>query len=106
MHTYPQWFIGGPLDGKNKTDEFPTVPDWSYVKAMEYTDGPDLPAWAPNNSIEWIYRMDKLTLGTVTVPFWTDRRLLPHALIATRLGELIMAPHAKETEDAKNDRES
>jgi len=96
MQVYPQWFIGGPLDGKDKETEYPTVPDWSCIRAAEYRDNSDDPVWYSSDRIDWLYHMDKLTLGAVIVPFWTDRRLMPHVLIATRLGELIMAPHAKE----------
>lgn len=100
MDRYPEWFIGGPLDGQDKHDLYPDEPDYSHIRYREtYTvedcaDDPELsPDLIGDVKQEWRYTMERLTLGAVVVPFWVDRRLTSRELISTRLGELIMAPH-------------
>lgn len=107
MNKYPEWFVGGPLDGKDKTVEYSTIPNWSVVRAVDfrsYSFGIDV--LFSTEQTEWLYRMDKFTFGALVIPFWTDWRFMSREIIATRLGELVMAPHKKEMEASTNDRES
>lgn len=94
MAKYPEWFIGGPLDGDDKTKTFPNIPDWSVV------NGPMLTTLKVGETISWTdpqymwaYRREMFHLGTVCVYFWTDNRLISREEVASRLGELIMKPH-------------
>lgn len=95
---YPEWFIGGPMDGEDKTETFPHIPEWSAIQAPQFMkliqSGDDV-SWS-DPMYAWMYRRQTFTLGAVLVPFWTDDRLISREEIASRLGELIMAPHVKE----------
>jgi len=95
MSKYPEWFIGGPLHGKNKS-EYSHCPDWHVINADSIDAGPGIPTQVAT----WRYRRDTFRLGTVIVPFWTDKRMIAHEQIASLLGEIIMAPHALKEEAA------
>lgn len=106
MNEYRQYIIGGPLDGKQKGEEFPDIPDWGVIRSIEFT-GDELGTYDSTETrplnIEWNYRQDRFTFGGITVYFWTDHRLVSREIIAMHLAELIMAPHLittpqKETE--------
>lgn len=100
---YPEWFIGGPLHGRDKTEHSPTVPEYDRVRHVETLPSEVMADW-PNQSglwteTEWLYRRVTFVFGSVDVPFWTDERLMARSEIESRLGELIMAPHVKDEKD-------
>lgn len=103
MKQYAEYFIGGPMDGREKTKEFPSTPEWGVVRAIDFLGDPpqyeDL-AVQPMD-IEWDYRQGKFVFGGIVIKFWTDARLISREVIACRLAELIMAPHIEETRATK-----
>lgn len=98
MKQYAEYFIGGPMDGREKTKEFPSTPEWGVVRAIDFLGDPpqyeDL-AVQPMD-IEWDYRQGKFVFGGIVIKFWTDARLISREVIACRLAELIMEPHEKQ----------
>lgn len=98
MNQYTEFFIGGPMDGEDKTETYPKIPEWSMIRAIEYTG--DAIVTSDNSSIrelniEWNYQRDYFVLGGIRVPFWTDYRYMARELVSCRLAELIMEPHVK-----------
>lgn len=96
MMRFREYFIGGPLDGKDKLTEFPDIPEWGIIRSMEITgdaivtyEGSEIRAL----NIEWIYRQERFQFGGQSIPFWVDNRLISREVIAFRLAELIMEPH-------------
>ncbi len=96
MNRYKEYFIGGPLDGKDKAAEFPKVPEWGIVEAIEFT-GEETVTYGNIDPVSlgtrWQYRQDSFTFGGIRVPFWTDHRYMSRELITCRLAELILDPH-------------
>lgn len=96
MIRYKEYFIGGPMDGRDKTGEFPRIPEWGAVKATDFTGDAiithDDQVIRPLN-IEWTYVQDHFVFGGIRVPFWTDYRYMSREVVSCRLAELIMAPH-------------
>lgn len=106
MNRYREYFIGGPLDGRDKTTEFPNISEWGVVQAIEFTgeetithDGTD----PISLDIRWEYHQDRFTFGGIRVAFWTDRRYTSRELIMCRLAELILAPHVITESETPNE---
>lgn len=105
MKMYPEWFIGGPLDGKDKTVEFPGAyfgircdEIWT---AEEYAKDPNMdPDLVGEVKTEWLYTPQRFVFGGLVIQFWADFRLMSRELISLRLAELVMAPHEKEMKGA------
>lgn len=98
MRQYREWFVGGPLDGQDKREEFPDIPTWGEIRATESLgdiETLDSPESRPLN-MEWCYRQDRFTFGGLVIPFWTDHRLIANQVIGMRLAEIIMEPHEYE----------
>lgn len=99
MNTYPEWFIGGPLHGKDKTEMYPNV--HSMVRALPlpedsanvlgHTVTGDWCRWED----EWHYTPQRFVFGGIVIRFWIDYRYTPREIAATDLAKLIMAPHVK-----------
>lgn len=96
MNKYREYFIGGPLDGRDKAGEFPRIPEWGMVRAIDFT-GEAIVTHDDNVirelNIEWSYSRDYFVFGGLRVPFWTDSRYMSREMISCRLAELIMEPH-------------
>lgn len=96
MNSFREYFIGGPLDGKEKLASFPNIPEWGIVAAMEVT-GDAIVTHEGNGirslDIEWHYKREGFQFGGLYIPFWTDHRFMSRELITFRLAELLMAPH-------------
>lgn len=107
MMIYPEWFIGGPLDGKSKYDVFPAIPEWWTIRATEYT-GDAIITYEEHLirplDIEWAYSQDHFVFGGIRVPFWTDYRYMSREVVSCRLAELIMAPHVKENREVGSEK--
>lgn len=99
MKQYAEYFIGGPMDGREKTKEFPSTPEWGVVRSIQFT-GDVLTIFNSTEEypmdIEWDYRQGKFVFGGIVIKFWTDARLISREVIACRLAELIMEPHEKQ----------
>lgn len=106
MNEYRQYIIGGPLDGKDATEEFPSLPfgiraDERWT-ADECANDPDLVGEIKNS---WLYMPHRFTFGGIVIQYWADERLMSREVIALRVAELVFAPHLittpqKETEGA------
>lgn len=92
MKTYPEYFIGGPLDGQDKLTLCPDVPEWEAVRWMEE---PGIETVAPiaNDGYAWHYYCHKIRLGGVVLKYWYDGRILSRQIVALRFWELILKPH-------------
>lgn len=97
MKKHAEYFIGGPMDGEEKTKKYPRVPDWGIVEAVQFgLDEYKVPG-SPEitNTIEtrWHYRREHFTFGGIPVYFWTDTRYMSREMVNGRLAEVLMAPH-------------
>lgn len=96
MNRFREYFIGGPLDGKDKLTEYPDAPDWSTIRSVDFT-GDAIVTHEGNTirelNIEWNYTQDHFMFGGTRVQFWTDHRMISKEVITFRLAELIMEPH-------------
>ena len=97
MKTYPEYFIGGPLDGQDKTERFPDIPEWEAVRCTERT-GMEIhttDSYAPIAAVDytWHYYCHRITLGGIVLKYWYDSRMLSRQVVALRFWELILKPH-------------
>lgn len=81
MKRYPEWFLGGPLDGQDKAETHPHKNDWSTIEVDDGTI--------------WTYSRYVFRFGDVEVPIWRDQRLTSREIALCRLGEILLAPHEK-----------
>lgn len=98
MKTYPQFFIGGPLDGQNKEDRFPSHPEWMPIVCDASEETAEIhvaESYAPISVVEWRwnYHAHTVRLGGVTLVYWADDRLMSREVIKLRFWELILKPH-------------
>ncbi len=99
MKRYPEYFIGGPLDGQDKNERFPSLPEWEAVKIKGVDTGLEIHAIESGTPIEvdeweWHYYCHRIRLGGTVVKYWYDSRLLSREVVALRFWELILSPHA------------
>lgn len=101
MNQYREFFIGGPFDGMDKTEEFSTISFgirfdelWTH-EDYERNPGMD-PELVGTVKTEWLYTPQRFTFGGIVIQFWADMRLMPREMVSLRLAELIMEPHIKQ----------
>ena len=97
MGSYPEWFIGGPYHGMDKLTVAPNVPDYGEVRY-------DITGWLcdlyPNYSYADLggyystYTRHVFDIGAVSVPLWADMRVTTKTEVASKLAEIMLAPHA------------
>lgn len=80
MTEFREYFIGGPLNGKDKREEYPDVAD---TVAIRYTDG----------EVTYSYGRMIVMVFDYHVPVWIDARYGSPELDRLRIAEMFMAPH-------------
>jgi hypothetical protein len=98
MKRYPQFFIGGPLDGQDKQDRFPMHPEWMPIvcDASEETHEIHVAESVTPIAIvgwKWSYHAHTVRLGGMILLYWADDRLMSREVIKLRFWELILKPH-------------
>jgi len=98
MKRYPEYFIGGPLDGQAKGDRFPDHPEWMPIVCDATEETAEIHVAESRTPIavvgwKWSYYARKVRLGGVVLTYWSDERLMSHEVVAMRFWELMLKPH-------------
>lgn len=98
MKQYPEFFIGGPLDGQDKRDRFPSLPEWMPIECDASEETAEIHTVDTKTPIavpmwKWVYHAHVVRLGGVVLRYWADDRLMSKEVIKLRFWELILSPH-------------
>ena len=92
----PEWFIGGPLHGKDRRTEVPghrrdlfAVPEAIIVRPDH--DAP-LPDDQPTPARQRVYARRTFAIGRTVLVIWTVDGMQDHD-IGDQLAEILLAPH-------------
>lgn len=92
----PEWFIGGPLHGKDRLIEVPDV-QHNVIAAVDYTEAPGR---APEQRT---YVRKNFAIGRTTLTIWIVAGM-DEFDAGDRLAEILLAPHRAPTpEDGGRD---
>lgn len=94
MKGIPEWFIAGPLHGKDRLTEFPGRMQLAYrvlePKTVHATDHPGFLDYDPQ---EWVYTRQRFTIGARIIIMWVDLSRTSREYAATLLADVLLAPH-------------
>lgn len=105
MRTYREYFIGGPMHGKDKMEVLPGGADWAPIYAMDHkVMDQDILKNAPfhvaldhamdTDPDRWAYYRRTVHVTEMdTVYVWVDLRRTPQEVARLMMWELLMAPH-------------
>lgn len=80
MKNIPEWFIGGPLHGKDRATQFPGREQYAYTYSVSDRD-------------VWRYFRQRFTIGARIVIMWVDLNRTSREMAATLLADVLLAPH-------------
>jgi hypothetical protein len=87
MKTIPEWFVGGPLHGKDRLTQFPGRQQFAYTYSV-------------NDRDKWRYSRQRFTIGARIIVMWVDMNRTSREMAATMLADLLLAPHESTEPDA------
>jgi len=107
MKRYPEYFIGGPLDGQDKAERFPSHPEWMPIVCDASEESYEIHVAESRTPIavigwKWSYYPRTVRLGGMVLTYWADERLMSHEVVALRFWELILKPHEIKVPLTKN----
>lgn len=93
MKNTPEWFIGGPLHGKDRRNIFPRDQFGPFQVPESIND-----ALADNyQETRFWYHRQRFTIGNRVIVFWWGYDT-SQEVAASMLADLLLAPHEFETE--------